>query len=168
MSMPEITIRDIRREDVSAAISLLNREIIGGVNTFRIDPIDESGANRWWRDRANGRYPAIGVWTAETHLVGWSSISRWSLYEAYDRTAEVSVWVEPAFQGRGFGKLLLEQIIDRAQELQFGVLLSRIEARNQVSIRLHERFGFRKIGTMHRVGEKFGRLLDVVMLERQL
>lgn len=164
----EITIRDLRRNDVSAAISMLNREVLSGVNTFRIEPIDEAGAARWWRDRANGRYPAIGVWMAKGRLMGWASLSKWSAYEAYDRTAEVSVWVEPAFQGRGLGKLLLEQIIERANALQFGVLLSRIESSNQVSIHLHERFGFTKIGTMHRVGEKFGKLLNVVMLERQL
>lgn len=168
MPTPEITIRDIRRDDVSAAISMLNREILSGVNIFRIEPIDEAGEARWWRDRANGHYPAIGAWTAESRLIGWASLSKWSVYEAYDRTAEVSLWVEPAFQGCGCGKLLFEQIVERASRLQFGVLLSRIEASNQVSIHLHERFGFTKIGTMHRVGEKFGRLLDVVMLERQL
>ncbi len=168
MPPAEVLIRDVRKTDVAAAVHLLNREILAGVNTFRIAPIDDAGAAKWWRDRGDGCYPAIAAWDAETRMIGWAALSQWSLYEAYRRTAEVSIWIDHAYQGKGYGTLLFGRLVARARALQFGVLLSRIEASNEASIRLHERFGFRQIGTMHRVGEKFGRLLDVVMLECQL
>ena len=169
MDTAKLTIRDVRRDDLTAVISLLNREILSSVSTFRIHPIDAAGTERWWQDRQDGRYPAL-VGQLEDHgpLVGWASLSRWSVYEAYDRCAEVSVWIEPAYQGRGYGRLLYEALLARASQLGLGVLLARIEAQNEASLRLHRACGFETIGTMRGVGEKFGRLLDVVMMQRQL
>lgn len=161
------TVRLATESDLPDIASILNREIDESVNCFRTRPLSPTDARRWWRGRENGRYPA---WVGEldSQVVGWASLSRWSAYEAYDATAEVSVWVLPVAQRRGLGKLFFRQMIEFAASSGFRVLLSRIEAQNQPSLRLHERFGFTRVGTMHNVGEKFGQLLDVVILELQL
>lgn len=148
-------------------MAILNREIKTEVNCFRTRPMSQADQAQWWRARENGRYPA---WVAKSHqqVVGWASLSRWSAYEAYDATAEISVWILPEFHKRGIGTRLFELVLGFAREQSFRVILSRVEAENLPSLKLHRRFGFTTVGTMNRVGEKFGRVLDVVILQLQL
>lgn len=161
------TVRLATEADLPEIASILNYEIDHTVNCFRTRTLTEEDAWQWWQGRETGRYPA---WVAEqeSQIVGWASLSRWSAYEAYDATAEVSIWIRPAAQRRGIGRRFFTVMIEHAISADFRVLLSRIEAANEPSLLLHERFGFTRVGTMHRVGEKFGRLLDVVIMERQL
>lgn len=185
----EASIRRATRADLPAMMAILNAEISESVSCFRTRPLEGREAEAWWRGRQEGRYPA---WVATSRLsnavpigsaaksgtasaadaggeqvLGWASVSRWSAYDGYDRTAEVSIWILPAAQGRGLGRRLFAELFAYSRDA-FGVLLSRIEASNEASIALHEKFGFTRVGTMHRVGEKFGRLLDVVIMECQL
>lgn len=167
-SLPHVTIvRLATEEDLPDIAAILNYEIDHTVRCFRTRRLTEEDARQWWRGREGGRYPA---WVGQqgSQIVGWASLSRWSAYEAYDGTAEVSIWIRPPAQGRGLGRQFFTTLIEHASEAGFRVLLSRIEATNEPSLALHERFGFTRVGTMHRVGEKFGNLLDVVIMERQL
>lgn len=150
--------------DLPAIIEILNHEVLTGINTFRTRPLTDADASKWWKSREQGKYPAWVIEQQQT-IVGWASLSRWSAYEGYDRTAEISVWLKPESQGQGLGSQLFQTVIQAAHEAPFCVILSRIEASNSASIALHRKFGFQTIGTMHRVGEKFGQVLDVVMME---
>lgn len=161
------TIRLATRDDLPAIISILNREIETGVNCFRTRPLSGADSVHWWQGREGGKYPA---WVGERggEIVGWASLSRWSSYEGYDRTCEVSVWIVPGAQRQGLGRQFFTTLIHFATVAGFRVILSRIEARNVASLALHHAFGFTVIGTMHKVGEKFGQRLDVVMMELHL
>jgi phosphinothricin acetyltransferase len=66
------------------------------------------------------------------------------------------------------GRLLLAAVIERAREAGIGVILARIAEANEPSVRLFERFGFGHIGTQRRCGEKFGRILDVELMDLHL
>jgi phosphinothricin acetyltransferase len=102
-------------------------------------------------------------------IVGWASLSPWSKRRAYAHTAEVSVYVHHEHRRRGFGKLLLQDLIKGARKAGLRVVLARVSrGETQASLLLHKSLGFQTVGTMHRVGEKFGRLLDVTLLELQL
>ncbi len=178
--MPPATIRDATTTDLPDILAILNQQITESVASFRIAPLDHAAGQRWFDAHRDPKYPVIvavppsaSVSPAENapphpQLAGWASLSPWSEYEAYHRTAEISVWIHPQCQRQGLGRRLMEEIITRAAAVQHRVILSRIEAGNVGSLKLHESLGFRTIGTMHRVGEKFDRLLDVVMLERLL
>lgn len=156
-----------REGDLPGMMRILNKEIETGVNCFRMKPLSPVDQSNWWRARENGRYPA---WVAKcgAAVVGWASLSRWSAYEAYDGTAEISIWIAPEFHRRGIGRELFKRVIEFAERNRFRVILSRVEAQNAASLALHESFGFTTVGTMNNVGEKFGRLLDVVILQLQL
>ena len=163
----EIIIRPANYADLPAMMQILNHEIKHTVNCFRMRPMTAGDAEKWWKARENGRYPA---WVAmrQEQVVGWGSVSRWSAYEAYDGTAELSIWIAPEARRQGLGKRLMQTLIEFASGASFRVLLSRIEAENEASIALHVAFDFSKVGTLSNVGEKFGRLLDVVIMELQL
>jgi phosphinothricin acetyltransferase len=163
-SRPEVLFELATEADLPGIMAILNREIETSVNCFRTKPMSATDASRWWKARERGFYPA---WVAkiENQVVGWSSLSRWSEYEAYAGSTEISIWVLPEVHRRKIGRTLFSLAIEHATKHRFRVIISRVESRNEASLALHDRFKFQTIGTMHRVGEKFGQVMDVVMLE---
>jgi len=101
-------------------------------------------------------------------VAGWGSLGPWSSRGAYARTAEVSVYVDAAHRRRGVGRMLVAALVERGRAAGLGVLLARIAEANHASVALFESFGFGHIGTQRRCGEKFGRVLDVELMDLHL
>jgi phosphinothricin acetyltransferase len=104
----------------------------------------------------------------EGKMIGYASLTRWSDRCAYDGTAEVSVYVDHNFRARGVGKKLLEVLTLEGEKAGLHNLISRISEGNMSSIHIHELFGFTHIGVMKEAGMKFGRFLDVHMMQKLL
>ena len=85
---------------------------------------------------------------------------------AYAGTAEISLYVKEEFRGRGIGRQLMEAIIEEGQIVGLHTVIARIAGENRVSIHLHESLGFKQIGVMKEVGRKFGRLLDIELMQK--
>jgi phosphinothricin acetyltransferase len=100
-----------------------------------------------------------------TVVAGWASLSPWSDRAAYARAVEVSVYVAEEHRRNGVGRLLLQCLIDAGRAHRYRALLARISADNESSIRLHAGLGFTVVGTLKEVGMKFGRTLDVCIME---
>ncbi|WP_153559201.1 GNAT family N-acetyltransferase [Roseimaritima sediminicola] len=171
--MVDWTLRDATPEDLPELLEILNHYIRHSVASFRLAPLGPEAGRRWFASHADPRHPVVVATgppdtdlPAAVTLAGWASLSAWSQYEAYAGTAEISIWLRPQCLRRGLGRRFMRHLLDRASGAGLRVVLSRVEASNEGSLRLHEAMGFRTIGTMHHVGEKDGRLLDVVMLER--
>ena len=92
-------------------------------------------------------------------------MSAWSDRCAYADTAEASFYVSEAYQGKGVGRRLAEAIIQAGREAGLHTAIARIAEGNDISIRLAESLGFEHIGVMREVGKKFGKLLDVYMMQ---
>jgi phosphinothricin acetyltransferase len=95
-------------------------------------------------------------------VCGFCYLSQYRKREAYDRTAEITVYLKPGFTGKGIGKQTLEKLETVVRENGIGVLIGIITAENHHSIRLFEKCGYEKCAHFRQVGEKFNRLLDVV------
>jgi phosphinothricin acetyltransferase len=157
-------IREATIEDLPAITSIYNYEVVNGTSTFDTEPVTVDQQRAWLQRHSIPRHPVIVADTGTT-ILGWASLSPWSDRRAYTRAAEVSVYVHPDHRGRRVGQSLLEGLIDRARDAGLGVLLARICTEGEASLRLHKKMGFGNIGTMQQVGEKFGRLLDVAILD---
>lgn len=97
--------------------------------------------------------------------VGFGALGPWNGKSGYRHTAEDSVYVAPADRGRGVGHALLEGLLAEAPGLGLHVVIAAVEAGNRASIALHLSAGFTEVGTAHAVGRKFGRWLDLTILE---
>ena len=87
-------------------------------------------------------------------------------FDAYLQTVELSVYVAPESRGRGIASALMEAVLRLAREdADTHTVVSVIAGGNAASVRLHEKFGFTYSGTLHEVGLKFGRYLDIVNYE---
>ena len=151
----------------SAVQAIYDAEVLSSVSTFDIAPRSEATWRAFWRAHESPDRPLLVALEGE-RVLGWAALSAWSERCGYARTAEVSVYVDGVERGRGLGKALLTALIQRARERELGVLVSRIEASQAPSLALHRGLGFKECGRMRRAGEKFGRLLDVVLMDLSL
>lgn len=162
----DVRIRAATEGDLGRIFAIYNQEVLHGTATFDTEPRDPEVDRDWLTARAP-IHPVI-VAEIEDDLAGWASLGPWSAKGAYRRTAEDSVYVEAERRGLGIGRALLDQLIALARGTEVRVILARIAEANPASVRLHEGAGFRRIGTQRRSGEKFGRLLDVELMDLHL
>ena len=160
-------IRAATEADLPGIFAIYDREVLHGTATFDTEPKSAAERLAWLRDDAGGRYPIL-VAEVDGAVAGWARLYAWSNRCAYARAAENAVYVDAAQRGKGVGRALLAELIRLAPQRDVHVLLARIVEGNPGSLALHEALGFRSIGVLQRVGEKFGRVLDVRLLERQL
>ena len=145
-------------------VAIYNREVGSSTATFDTEPRSAAEERRRIQDDAN----AAVVAEIDGVVVAWASLSPWSQRRAYARTAETSVYVDESARGRGVGRRILREVLRLARSRRLHTVLARISEESIASLRLHESLGFRRIGVMHEVGFKFGRWLDVHLLERAI
>ncbi len=158
-----VTIRRAVPEDVPAITDIYNEAILTTTATFDIEP--KSVADRvQWLESHDERHPVL-VAVVDDQVVGWASLTSWSDRRAYDDTAETTFYVHSTHRGRGIGRRLKEAIVAESRRLRFHTLIARVAESSRESIHLNESVGFVHIGTMKEVGRKFGRLLDVHIMQ---
>ena len=166
MSKADTVIRLAEARDAIAIAEIYNEAILTTTATFDTETKTPEDRLRWLESH-NDRHP---VFVAEVAgcVVGWASLTEWSDRPAYKETAESSFYVVEAFRGRGVGRALKQTLIDEARRLGYHTLLARVAQESEASVHINETFGFRHIGTMKQVGHKFGRRLDVHMMQLML
>lgn len=163
---PSLSIRRAELADLPAITEIYNEAILTTTATFDTEPKTVDERLDWFRSH-DERHPVL-VAILDGLVVGWASISKWSERQAYDDTAETSFYVKSEFRGRGIGRQLKEAIIAEARRLRFHTLIARVAEGSDASLHLNENCGFTRVGTMRQVGHKFGRLLDVHLLQKIL
>jgi phosphinothricin acetyltransferase len=158
-----VEIRTARPEDAEAIRSIYNVEVAGSTVTF--DLVERSVAEHdEWMKRHSGVY-ALLVAVDDVDVVGFGSLSPYRPRPAYSTTVEDSVYVASAHRGKGVGKALLTELVARARMHGFHTVIAHIVGDHDASIALHLSCGFELIGTEHEVGRKFGRWLDVAIMQ---
>ncbi len=158
-----LELRKAKRADLPAINDIYNQAVMTTTATFDTSPLTIQERQRWFRHHA-GKYPVL-VAEDSGQILAWASLSQYSDRKAYSITAEISLYVSPEARRRGLGRQLTEKIIEEGRLMGLHTLLARIATDNLVSIGLAESFGFQYIGTLKEVGQKFGRLLDVAILQ---
>lgn len=161
-------IRDAIAADLDAIFAIYDREVLKGTATFDTEPKSPGQRDDWFESHRSPRTPAIVAEFPGGVIAGWASLSPWSNRCAYARAAENSVYVHADHRGKGVGGALLDDLLARARRAGLGVILARVVEGNPASVALHESRGFQTIGIMRRVGEKFGRVLDVRLMDLHL
>lgn len=152
-------VRFARPEDIEGVCDILNREIAEGVAHFGTEPVRAEGYKKEWIAQRD-RYPLV-VAVEAGRVAGFAKASPWKSRGAYRHTAELGVNVRPEHQRQGIARALYDFLIPEMRRLEFHTLLAGVALPNDASVRLHESFGMRHIGTQPEVGYKFGRWHDV-------
>ncbi|MDX3619341.1 GNAT family N-acetyltransferase [Streptomyces europaeiscabiei] len=110
----------------------------------------------------------VATSTDSQRILGYATSSAFRVKPAYDTSVEVSVYLAPDAGGRGVGTLLYKALFEALADEDVHRAYAGIAQPNEASTRLHERFGFRYVGTYQEVGRKFGRYWDVAWYEKGL
>jgi phosphinothricin acetyltransferase len=161
--MSTVATRLARLDDAEPLRQIYNLEVQTTTVTFDILPrsLDEQ---RDWLAARNGAH-AVVVAEDGGEIVGFASLSPWRSRPAYATSVEDSVYVHRDHQGRGVGRALLTELVDVARAHGFHAVFARIVEGHASSIALHRSVGFEVVGTEREVGRKFGRWLDVTVME---
>jgi phosphinothricin acetyltransferase len=160
---------DIRRavlEDSDAIRTVYNHEVLNSFVTLDLIPRSEAEQRHWIAEHS-GVYPAI-VATIDGKVCGFASLSPYRARAGYSTTVEDSIYVDSDYRKQGIGTALLNHILTLANQHGFHACMARVMANHQASLTLHESCGFVLVGIEREVGRKFGKWLDVAVLERLL
>jgi phosphinothricin acetyltransferase len=157
------TRRLARIDDAEAIRQIYNHEVTTTTVTFDLMTRSLDEQRRYLSDRSGAH--AVVVAELEGVVVGYGALSAWRSKPAYSTSVEDSVYVHRDHQGAGIGRLLVGELVKVATAHGFHAVFARIVGGHESSIRLHEAHGFTIVGTEREVGRKFGRWLDVVVME---
>jgi L-amino acid N-acyltransferase YncA len=161
-----VEIRLARPEDAEAIREIYNLEVTTSTVTFDLVPRTLEQQLAWLQARSGAH--AVIVAEDGGEVVGFASLSPYRDRPAYNSTVEDSVYVRGDQRGRGVGRALVEHLIELADQHGFHSVMARIVGDHAASIGLHEGLGFTTVGIEHEVGRKFGRWLDVMIMQRLL
>ncbi len=151
-------VRPVEAHDLPQILDILNFEIANGFAHFGTDPMSLDALSREFQNAPD--YPWLAALDGDT-VQGFVRASPWKNRGGYRQTCEVGVYVRPDLQGRGIARLIYEALLPELRAKQFHTVLAGVALPNDASIRLHENFGFRHIGTQPQVGWKLGAWRDV-------
>ena len=165
---PVLIVRDAEDADMPAIRTICAREVLHGLASFEeVPPTADALLSR----RQGVRSLGLPYLTAELdgRIVGYSYATTYRPRPAYRNTVEDSVYVAEGMHGRGIGRALLTALIARCETGPWRQMVAVIgNGGNAGSIALHERLGFRTVGTLEGVGFKLGRWVDTVLMQRPL
>lgn len=165
-TVPSMLLRLATLEDAEAIRQIYNLEVTTSTATFDLVPRSLEDQQAWQAARSGAH--AVVVATEGGEVCGFGSLSPWRDRPAYSTTVEDSVYVHRDHQGQGVGKALLTELVETGTRHGFHACMARIVGGHESSIALHTSCGFDVVGTEREVGRKFGRWLDVVLMERLL
>ncbi len=153
--------------DLPALTAIYNAAVVGSDFTGHFAPLTVDDRRPWWLSHLDPRFPIlVAEDTADQTVLGYASLTPWSEgFPIYARTAESSLYLAPAAQGRGLGTALMRALLDAARQLDFHVVLSRIWAKNAASLAMCRKCGYEEVGTQREVGCRDGSWDDCVLLQ---
>lgn len=158
-----LEIRQATKKDLSAITEIYNDAVLNTTATFDIEPKSNSEQKEWF-GKHTGKY-AIIVALEDNIIVGWASLSPWSDRRAYSNTADIAVYIKDEFRGKGIGVKLVRKLLKKDDVNGLHTAIAKICSENETSFNLFKKLGFEHIGTMKEVGYKFGKQLDVHLMQ---
>ncbi|HIC2916287.1 TPA: N-acetyltransferase family protein [Staphylococcus aureus] len=160
-------IRCAKKEDLNAILAIYNDAIINttAVYTYKPQTIDERIA---WFETKQRNHEHIFVFEENGSVLGFATFGSFRPWPAYQYTIEHSIYVDASARGKGIASQLLQRSIVEAKAKGYRTLVAGIDASNEASIKLHQKFAFKHAGTLTNVGFKFNQWLDLAFYELDL
>lgn len=156
-----MTFVDITEDNYARIASIYEEGLATGMATFETEVPS-------WRNW-NSKFLKVGriALSTELGIVGWAALSAVSVRQVYAGVAELSIYVGEQGRGKGFGKLLMKELIQLSEANNIWTLQSSIFRANEASIHLHLTNGFRQIGFREKVAQLNGKWQDNLLFERR-
>jgi L-amino acid N-acyltransferase YncA len=185
--MSRLSVRLAIPADAAAICTIYNQGIEDRIATLETELRTPDERRQWLLSRGR-RHPVIvaeagaspgaterseppargGASPGARALVAWASLNPFNPRHAYDGVADLSVYVERGWRGRGVGRCLLERLVEIAREIGYHKLVLAAFPFNAAGLSLYDRLGFSRVGVYREQGQLDGRWVDVLVMERLL
>ncbi len=162
--MTNISVRQAIMSDVSAILHIYNQGIEDRIATLEEDMKDSDYMCTWFTERGE-RY-AVLVSEMNDQVIGWASLNPYSHRYAYAGVAELSIYVQRDWRGKGIGSVLLKNLETVAKDNMFHKIILFTFPFNANGQGLYRKMGFREVGVFHNQGKLDGQFVDVMAMEK--
>jgi phosphinothricin acetyltransferase len=166
--MSDLLLRPATDSDLPAIVAIYNTTVAGRMVTADLEPVTIQDRRAWFEAHRQPNRPIWVLAAAEGPVVAWLSFDTFYARAAYDGTAMIAIYVDPAHRRLGLGRRLLLAAVDRAPSLGLHTLLGYIFGHNEPSLRLFERHGFARWAHLPRVAVLDGVERDLVIVGRRV
>ncbi len=163
----EIKIRDYQKQDCPAVLAIINDAILNSTALYDYNVRTLATQEAIFEEKIQKGFPVI-VAELNNEVLGFGYYSEFRFREAYKFTVEHSVYANKNVIGKGIGKLLLTELIERAKLQNLHTMIGVIDSENTNSIDFHKKFGFEEVGFLKETGFKFNRWLHSVFVQKML
>ena len=164
-----VAIRACEEGHVAAITTIYAHHVVHGLASFEVEPPSENEMRQRRFDIVSRDLPYLVAECAGEVVVGYAYVSPYRLRPAYRHTAENSVYLHPAWAGRGIGRQLMSALLAECEARGLWQIVAVIgDSANCASIGLHKSLGFCEVGVLRSVGFKLGRWVDSVLMQRDL
>jgi L-amino acid N-acyltransferase YncA len=157
---PTRTIRQVTGTDAERICTIYNHYIETTTISFEEELVTATDMAQRIADVGVAKLPWLVMLDGDT-LIGYAYATKWRVRAAYRFAVETSVYLDPQHAGKGAGTMLYEALLAELRQRELHLAIGGIAQRNEASVRLHERLGFKKVAHFSEVGLKFGRWIDV-------
>lgn len=163
------SIRPATLEDAASIQAIYAHHVKTGTGTFELDPPDLAEIQARMDKILKRGSPWLVACSEAGTIIGYAYAGAFRERPAYNCTVEDSIYLAPEASGHGVGRALLAELIAQCTLSGYTQMLAVIgDSGNLASIGLHRAMGFSDVGVLRDVGHKFGRYLDVVILQKSL
>lgn len=148
-----------------AILDIFNEAIANSTALYDYHPRSLQSMQPWFEAKDRGNFPVIGIEGDAGNLLAFGSFGSFRAWPAYKYSVEHSVYVHKDHRGAGLGRAIMLELVQSARMRGLHSMIGGIDTTNAGSIALHERLGFRHVGTLPQVGFKFGRWLDLAFFQ---
>jgi phosphinothricin acetyltransferase len=169
--MSDVTTRQAVLSDLPRLADIYNHYILNTPITFNTRPFTAEGFAEWFEEHSDGKRHRLVVAMENggtRRIIGYAGTGRFRPKEAYETTVETTIYCSSECTHRGVGTLLYRALFELIAGEDINRIVAGVTLPNPPSVKLHERFGFRHVGTFTGNGRKFGKYWDVAWFERSL
>jgi L-amino acid N-acyltransferase YncA len=162
--MDEVLFRDLKESDLPQVLSIYTHYILNTTVTCQISPIDLDEIRSTVMP-VSPRYKSYAIELAG-NFCGYALFTRFKTREAFDNTAEVTIYLDQSVTGKGIGNKALSLIEDEAKKAGIHVLVALISSGNRPSTRIFEKNGYTQCAAFKEVSYKFGHYFDLLCFQK--
>ena len=164
---PGFQVVDAAEEHLPGILAIYNHAVVHSTAIWNDALVDLDNRLAWWRGRTGSGFPVL-VAVRDGEVLGYASFGPFRAFDGYRQTVEHSIYVAESARRLGAGSALLAALEERARRAGMRVILGGIAADNEPSLALHTKHGFVETARMPEVGQKFGRYLDLVFMQKRI
>ena len=160
-------IRSAQEQDLPEILDIYNDAIVCTTTVYEENVRTLAEQVHWFSEKKQGGFPVI-VYEEDHRIWGFATFGLFGTMSGFKYSVKDSVYVHKSYRCRYVGTKLLRELIEIADTREYATMIAEIDAGNENSKILHEKLGFKNVGTICGVGYKFGRWLDLAVYQYQL